>query len=112
MVTLKLTPVISIISLEVVFTNIEKPYGGCFSVSYQGRERQRQKGQASEHRQLSLCERGTQAAAPASRVPKAQSASTAITVCNAGHKGPPGNLKLICFQLTRTADFELAAFFF
>lgn len=43
MVTLKLTPVVSIISLEVVFTNIEKPYGGCFSVSYQGRERQRQK---------------------------------------------------------------------
>lgn len=30
MVTLKLTPVSSIISSEVVFTNIEKPYGACF----------------------------------------------------------------------------------
>lgn len=65
-----------------------------------------------EHRLLSLCERGIQAAAPAGRVPRAQSASTAITVCSAGHKGLPGNLKLICFQLTRTADFELAGFFF
>ena len=38
MVTLKLTPVSSIISSEVVFTNVEKPYGCLFSVSYQGRE--------------------------------------------------------------------------
>lgn len=44
-------------------------------------------------------------------LPSAQSASIYITVCSAGQEGPPGNLKLTCFQLARTAHFALARFF-
>lgn len=93
------------------FDNYRKAPQWLSSVSYQGSERLRL-STAGERAALPLW--GAEAAVPglgSALVPSAQSASIYITVCSAGQEGPPGNLKLICFQLTRTAHFALACFF-
>lgn len=90
------------------FHKYSKALRWLFSVSYQGRERPRQRRE-SEPGLLSLCERGW--GGSSSPGLGARSASIDITLCSAGRAGLPGNLKLICFQLTRTADFALAGCF-
>lgn len=82
-----------------------------FSVSYQGRERQRQEEGARARTGCCAFVRGAGGSSRLGFRASAPSASIDISVCSAGQEGLPGNLKLICFQLTRTAYSALACFF-
>lgn len=78
-----------------------------FSVSYQGRE-SAEAGRESERAGCVPFVKGAAAAGSAGLLSFRAPVDTTPARC--GAPGLPGPLKLTCFQLTRTADFELASF--